>query len=58
VDKIYDHKKYEEKIYKLWEKSGAFTPKVDNNKKPYTIILPLPNASGKMHTGNVLMIAI
>ncbi|EKD62613.1 MAG: hypothetical protein ACD_52C00111G0001 [uncultured bacterium] len=58
MDKIYDHKKYEEKIYKLWEKSGAFTPKVDNNKKPYTIILPLPNASGKMHTGNVLMIAI
>lgn len=58
MDKVYDHKKYEEKIYGQWEKSGAFTPKIDKKKKPYTIVLPLPNASGKMHTGNVLMIAL
>ena len=58
MDKVYNHKKYEEKIYKLWEASGTFTPKIDKNTKPYTIVLPLPNASGKMHTGNVLMIAI
>ena len=57
-DKTYNHKAYESKIYDLWEKSGAFTPKLDKKKKPYTIVLPLPNASGKMHTGNVLMIAI
>jgi valyl-tRNA synthetase len=54
----YDHNKYEKEIYNLWEKSGAFTPKVDPKKKPYTIVLPPPNASGKMHIGNVLMIAI
>jgi len=54
----YDHKKYEKQIYSLWEKSGAFTPKIDPSKKPFTIILPPPNASGKMHIGNVLMIAI
>jgi valyl-tRNA synthetase len=58
MEKTYDHKLHEEKIYSLWEKSGVFTPKRDPKKKPYTIILPLPNASGKMHTGNVLMIAI
>ena len=58
MDKRYDHKLYEEKIYSLWEKSGAFTPKIDPKKKPYTIVLPPPNASGRMHTGNVLMIAI
>jgi valyl-tRNA synthetase len=58
MDKRYDHKKYEENIYSLWEKSGSFTPKRDPKKKPYTIVIPPPNASGKMHTGNVLMIAI
>jgi len=42
----------------MWEESGAFTPKIDKNKKPFTIVLPLPNASGRMHTGNILMIAI
>ncbi|OGM26196.1 valine--tRNA ligase [Candidatus Woesebacteria bacterium RIFCSPLOWO2_01_FULL_39_23] len=58
MDKIYNHKLYEEKIYELWEKSGAFIAKRDPKKKPYTIVLPPPNASGRMHTGNVLMIAI
>ncbi|MBP7928057.1 valine--tRNA ligase, partial [Patescibacteria group bacterium] len=56
--KAYNHKEVEERIYKMWEDSGAFTPKIDSSKKPYTIVLPPPNASGKMHTGNVLMIAI
>mgnify|MGYP001575203274 FL=1 len=58
MDKNYDSHKYEDQIYKLWEESGAFTPKIDKSKKPFTIILPLPNASGRMHTGNILMIAI
>jgi valyl-tRNA synthetase len=58
MDKTYDHKKYEDEIYKMWERGGYFTAKRDPKKKPYTIVLPPPNASGKMHTGNVLMIAI
>lgn len=58
MDKVYDQTKVEEKWYKFWEESGFFKPEVNPNGKPYTIILPLPNASGKMHTGNVLMIAI
>lgn len=58
MHKAYNHKDYEQKIYKIWEKSGAFKPKIKKGKKPFTIILPPPNASGKMHTGNALMIAI
>ena len=42
----------------MWEDSGVFTTKRDPKKNPFTIVLPPPNASGKMHTGNVLMIAI
>jgi len=58
MDKTYDHKKFEKDIYSLWEESDAFKPKIIEGKKPFTIILPPPNASGKMHIGNVLMIAL
>ena len=58
MDKNYDHKKFEDSINKQWSEAGVFTAKRDPSKKPYTIVLPPPNASGKMHTGNVLMIAI
>ncbi len=58
MDKKYDHKKYESTIYKMWEDGGYFKAEIDQDKKPYTIVLPPPNASGKMHIGNVLMIAI
>ena len=58
MDKVYNHKNKEREIYQKWEEKGYFKPKIDTTKKPFTIILPPPNASGKMHTGNVLMIAI
>lgn len=61
--KIFDHKQVEAQIYAEWEKSGAFRPGKQQTadgkrQKPFTIVLPPPNASGKMHMGNVLMIAI
>src|SRR5258708_28907132 len=58
MEKVYDHREAEKNLYDKWEKAGYFKPKIDKKKKPFTIVLPPPNASGKMHTGNVLMIAI
>lgn len=62
MDSKFEHKKIETQIQALWEKGGYFKADVtavkSGSKKPYTIVLPPPNASGKMHTGNVLMIAI
>ncbi|HSX09272.1 MAG TPA: valine--tRNA ligase [Candidatus Saccharimonadales bacterium] len=58
MDKIYNHKIEEKNLYKMWEENGYFKPTKDPKKKPFTILIPPPNASGKMHTGNVLMIAI
>lgn len=50
----------EDEIYELWERSGYFNP--DNlprkNRKPYTIIMPPPNANGALHLGHALGIAI
>jgi len=58
MDKHYDHKKNETEIYSLWEKTGAFIPKIDKNKKPFTIIMPPPNASDPLHIGHARFIAI
>ena len=53
MDKVYSSAQ-EAKTYELWENSGAFTPKIDKTKKPYSIILPLPNANDPMHMGHAL----
>ena len=58
MDSKFEHKSKEKSIYGMWEKSGAFKPDAKAKGKPFTIVLPPPNASGKMHMGNVLMIAI
>jgi len=58
VDKKYDHKTQEPEIEKKWEDSGVFVGKIDSDKKPFTIVLPPPNANGKLHTGHVLMLAV
>ncbi len=50
----YDPKEFEGKLYKKWEEKSYFTPKVDENKKPYTIVLPPPNITGKLHLGHAL----
>jgi valyl-tRNA synthetase len=54
MEKTYDHTKHEDSIYKMWEDSGVFTPKIVKNAKPFTIILPLPNANDPMHMGHAL----
>jgi len=46
----------EETIYSLWEKSGAFTPTIDHSRKPFTIILPPPNANEPLHAGHALYV--
>ena len=61
-EKPYDPKNVEDKIYKLWEKSGYFNP--DNLpivkgqrskvKGQFTICLPPPNVTGSLHMGHAL----
>ncbi len=31
-----------------------FTPKIDKSKKPYSIVMPPPNITGKLHLGHAL----
>lgn len=50
----YNPKEFEDRIYKTWEEKGYFTPEVDKDKKPYTIVMPPPNITGKLHLGHAL----
>ncbi|WP_195923740.1 valine--tRNA ligase [Clostridium tepidum] len=52
--KNYNPKEFEERLYKNWEEKSYFTPQVDEDKKPYTIVLPPPNITGKLHLGHAL----
>ena len=54
LEKNYDPKKTEEKIYKFWEKNECFKPSVDENKETYTIVMPPPNVTGNLHMGHAL----
>lgn len=56
LSKTYDSKKVEDKIYRLWMKSGFFNPDKlpKRHKKTYTILLPPPNVTGSLHMGHAL----
>ena len=61
MPKAYNAKDYEDKIYKIWEDSGFFNPdKLDlpENAPTYSIILPPPNITAKLHLGHAATIAI
>ncbi|MBR6007590.1 MAG: valine--tRNA ligase [Clostridia bacterium] len=52
--KVYSPKDMEDRIYKMWEDSGAFKPKMVKGKKPFTIVMPPPNITGQLHVGHAL----
>ncbi|PIU03446.1 valine--tRNA ligase [Candidatus Shapirobacteria bacterium CG08_land_8_20_14_0_20_39_18] len=56
MDKNYDPKLVEDKIYQMWEDGGYFKPKIDKTKKPFTITLPPPNVTGSLHAGHAMYV--
>ncbi len=63
--KPYDPGSSEDRIYKMWEESGFFTPEkcveagvVKNVTKPFSIVLPPPNVTGTLHIGHAAMLVI
>ncbi|MDP3975468.1 MAG: class I tRNA ligase family protein, partial [bacterium] len=66
LPKAYIAKDYEDQIYQMWEKSGAFQPEWNEKKqakskikkKPFVITMPPPNATGTLHLGHSVMLAL
>jgi valyl-tRNA synthetase len=51
LDVKYDHQKVEQGKYEYWKNQGYFKCG-DINKKPFTIVIPPPNVTGKLHIGH------
>ena len=52
--KVYDPKSFEKKQYRFWEENNFFHAEVDENKEPYSIVIPPPNVPGQLHMGHAL----
>ena len=49
MQKTYNPKDFEDRIYADWEQSGYFRAEVDEKKVPFTIMMPPPNITGQLH---------
>ncbi len=54
INKIYDPSQIEKKWYNEWNEKGYFTPEMDENVEPFSIVIPPPNVTGILHMGHVL----
>lgn len=54
ISKSYDPSQIEKKWYQFWQEQGYFTPTIDPDKEPFTVLIPPPNVTGILHMGHVL----
>ena len=54
MQKTYNPKEFEDRIYADWEKSGYFRAEIDADKVPFTIMMPPPNITGQLHMGHAM----
>jgi valyl-tRNA synthetase len=58
LEKTFDPKTAEPRLYEAWERSGAFSPDAviakTPNAKPFSIVIPPPNVTGNLHMGHAL----
>jgi valyl-tRNA synthetase len=61
MESRYDHIQTESEMYSLWEQATAFAPASDSSKttaKPFTIIMPPPNANDPLHIGHAMFVSL
>jgi len=54
LDKTFNPKDVEGRIYAQWEASGAFRPGRRPDAPPFAIVIPPPNVTGRLHIGHAL----
>lgn len=55
LDKNYNPKSFEDRIYNQWESGEYFKAQIDKSKEPFTIVMPPPNVTGNLHMGHALV---
>jgi valyl-tRNA synthetase len=65
MEKRFDHKNEEKNIYKAWQEAKYFFPEgcikegvTEENANPFSMVLPPPNVTGKLHMGHAAMLVI
>ena len=58
LPKAYNPQSFEKKITEQWENSGAFRVYANSKKPAFTISMPPPNATGQLHVGHAVMLAL
>ncbi|MGZ6048562.1 MAG: valine--tRNA ligase [Phenylobacterium sp.] len=54
LEKTFDPKSVEPRLYAAWEASGGFAPTDDPAAEPFSIVIPPPNVTGQLHIGHAL----
>ena len=54
LEKTFEPKAAEPRLYAQWEASGLFAPKTDASAQCYSIVIPPPNVTGSLHIGHAL----
>lgn len=55
MENNFNYQKREEEIYKNWEENGYFKCEIKEGQKPFTISMPPPNVTAKLHIGHALV---
>ncbi len=56
MDKNFIPSQVEQDLLAFWDKEKIFEAKVSKDKKPFSIILPPPNANGSLHLGHAMFV--
>ena len=54
LDKNFNPSEAEPRLYKMWQDSGAFKPRMDTAREAYSIVIPPPNVTGSLHMGHAV----
>ncbi len=53
--KRYEPAEFEQRIYQFWERGEYFTPVLDKDRPKFSIVIPPPNVTGRLHIGHALV---
>ena len=54
LEKSYNPKDFEDRIYADWKEHGCFQPDAEAPGEPFTVVMPPPNVTGILHMGHAL----
>jgi valyl-tRNA synthetase len=55
LSKRYEPREFEQRLYEFWERGEFFTPEVDPERPKFSIVIPPPNVTGRLHIGHALV---